>query len=135
MKFILTLATLLFISSSILAQTPEELAQQQLDAYNNRDIEAFLVPYSDTVKIYDFPKVISMQGKEAMRETYSGMFDRIPELNCELKNRIVSGNTVIDHERIFIQASQPKIEAIAIYKMANGKIQEVYFMSPEQYQQ
>ena len=31
------------------------LAQEQLDGYNKRDIEAFLKPYSENVKIYTFP--------------------------------------------------------------------------------
>ncbi len=35
--------------------TPEELAQQQLDAYNARDIDAFMEPYSDSLEIYNFP--------------------------------------------------------------------------------
>jgi len=33
--------------------TPEQLAQAQLDAYNARDIEAFLIPYSDSVELYN----------------------------------------------------------------------------------
>ena len=65
-----------------------------------------------------------------MRKTYSGMFDRLKDLNCELVNRMVSGNTVIDHERVLFEKGRPKSEVFAVYKIANGKIQEVYFIRP-----
>ena len=115
-----------------MAQTPSELAQAQLDAYNNRNLEAFLEPYSDSVKIYNCPKKLSMEGKEAMRQTYGSMFERLTDLNCELVNRMVSGNTVIDHENVLFQKDQPRRQVFAMYKIAHGKIQEVYFIRPEE---
>ena len=127
---LLTTILLITTASNLIAQSPEELAQAQLDAYNNRDIEAFLIPYSDSVKIYNHPNILSFQGKETMRKTYSGMFDRLKDLNCELVNRMVSGNTVIDHERVLFEKGRPKSEVFAVYKIANGKIQEVYFIRP-----
>lgn len=41
---------------------------------------------------------------------------------------MVLGNTVIDEERVLLRKDQPLLEAIAIYKIASGKIQEVYFI-------
>ena len=52
----------------LLPVTPEILAQQQLNAYNVRDIDAFLEPYSDSVRIYNFPNKLRMQGKDDMIE-------------------------------------------------------------------
>ncbi|MTI20343.1 steroid delta-isomerase, partial [Fulvivirga sp. RKSG066] len=100
--------------------TPEALAQQQLDAYNARDIEAFLIPYSDSVKIYNFPGELSMQGKDAMRTTYSGMFERLPDLHCTIVNRMVNGNVVIDHESVVFRENMPAVEVFALYKISNG---------------
>ena len=41
---------------SVLAKrTPEEAAQQQLNAYNAQDIDGFLDAYADSVKIYRYP--------------------------------------------------------------------------------
>ena len=34
--------------------TPEQLAQQQLDAYNARDIEAYMETYSDSLEINNY---------------------------------------------------------------------------------
>jgi hypothetical protein len=105
------------------------LAQEQLDAYNARDIEAFLVPYSDSVKVFSFPNTLLFEGKQAMRERYGKMFASTPDLYCHLVSRMIQGNTVIDQELVTRQKNAPKAEAIAIYKIAHGKIQEVYFIS------
>lgn len=107
--------------------SPEELAQQQLDAYNARDIDAFLAPYSDSIAIYQFPDQLQSKGKTAMHQNYASMFEQLPLLHCQLLNRIVEGNTVIDHELVTINEERT-IRAIAIYKIKNGKIAEVYFI-------
>jgi hypothetical protein len=104
------------------------LAQAQLDAYNARDIDAFLKPYSDTVAVYMFPNQRSYQGIQNMRAGYKDMFDNMPDLYCELLGRIVLGNYVIDRELVTFDKKQPKLHAVAIYKTGAGKIQQVYFM-------
>jgi hypothetical protein len=118
--------SLTFASAQTL--TPEQLADLQLKGYNERNIDLFLQAYSDSVKVFDFPHTLSYKGKETMRKNYSGMFSKMLDLHCTLKSRIVLGNTVIDEERVVFSKEQPVFEAIAIYKMAHGKIQEVYFI-------
>jgi hypothetical protein len=107
------------------------LVQMQLDGYNARDIEMFLAPYSDSIKIYMYPDQLRSQGIESMRQSYGKMFANTPDLHCELANRVVMGNTVIDHERVVIRKGQPVVEAIAVYKISDGKIAEVRFIYPE----
>ncbi|NII27693.1 amidohydrolase family protein [Pseudoflavitalea sp. X16] len=111
----------------LVAVTPEILAQQQLNAYNARNIDAFLEPYSDSVRIYGFPDKLMMKGKEEMRKSYSSMFANVKELHCQLVNRIVQGNTVIDQENVTGFGDKP-VKAIAVYKIRDGKIAEVYFI-------
>ncbi|CCH56478.1 amidohydrolase [Fibrisoma limi BUZ 3] len=111
----------------LLPDTPIDLAQRQLNAYNARNIDAFLEPYADDVEIYAFPDKLQYKGKETMRKQYSGMFERTPILHCELVNRIAVGNTVIDHESVTFAADQAPVKAVAIYKIENGKIAKVYF--------
>lgn len=52
-------------------KTPEELTQQQLLAYNARDLEAFIIPYPEDIKAYNFPNNLLFKGKEAMRKAIS----------------------------------------------------------------
>lgn len=107
---------------------PERLAQQQLDAYNNGDINAFLLAYADNVEVYDFPGKLNYTGKDTMKQGYESFFKANPKLHCALLNRIVLGNTVIDHELITGLANGNSFKAVAIYKIENDAIAKVYFI-------
>ncbi|WP_420317499.1 nuclear transport factor 2 family protein [Ekhidna sp.] len=127
-KSILTILTSI-CATFLFAQTPEELANEQLEAYNAQDIEAFLIPYSDSVEVFDGSGDLLYKGKETMRSQYAGMFERTPNLNCNLLNRISVGSTVIEHEEVTF--GDRKIYAIVMYKVAENKIQEVHFLDRE----
>lgn len=131
---LISLLFVLFISTNLSAQEKtkaEQLAQQQLDAYNNRDIDAFLLPYSDTVTVYMYPDQLMYKGKETMRQQYAGMFKNTPDLFCKLQNRIVLANTVIDHELVTFNKAQPAMQAIAVYTVDKDKIVAVRFIVPQ----
>ncbi len=102
--------------------------QTQLDGYNTGNLELFLSAYSDTVKIYNFPNELRYQGKDRMREGYGDMFVRLPDLQCRLVNRTVMGDKVMDHESVIWKKGDPPSEVVAIYRVAAGLIQEVWFM-------
>lgn len=102
------------------------LAQQQLDAYNKRDIDAFLIPYDDEVEVYIYPNKLQYIGKETMRAKYSKMFENTPNLHCELVARIAKGNVVIDQERV--RFGDRVVKAVAIYHTENNKIKKVFFI-------
>jgi imidazolonepropionase-like amidohydrolase len=116
-----------FNPMDLIPETPEALAQRQLNAYNLRNIEAFLEPYAEDVEIYNYPNELQSKGKESMRNGYSDMFKRVPNLHCQLVERIVQGNIVIDKERV--QFGNQFIEAVAIYHIENGKIKKVFFIN------
>ncbi|KEO72415.1 nuclear transport factor 2 family protein [Anditalea andensis] len=111
-------------------KTARSLAQEQLDAYNNRDIDAFMIPYSDDVKVYQFPDRLLYEGKAPMRDQYARYFGMTPDLHVTLVNRIVQGNTVIDQEEVTRVTGEEPAKAIAIYKIKGDKIAEVYFIKP-----
>lgn len=124
---------LLCMAAALSAQqksAAEQLAQQQLDAYNNRDIEAFLLPYHDSVEVYNFPNKLQFKGKHIMRQSYAGMFKTMTELHCTLVNRMVLGNTVIDQESVIFRKAEPPLQAIAIYTVEGDKITKVHFITP-----
>lgn len=108
---------------------PEKLAQEQLDAYNKKDIEAFLKPYADTVAVYMYPNQFLYKGKETMRREYAEMFKNTPDLFCTIKSRIVIGNRVIDEESVVFNKAQPAMHAVAIYTVKEGKIIRVDFIT------
>lgn len=110
---------------SLVINTPEMLAQQQLNAYNAHDLEAFLAPYADNVQVFRFPDKPDMKGKEEMRKAYQ-FVTKTPKLYCKLLNRIVQGNMVIDHEEVWGFGEKP-FYGVAIYVIEKGKISKVYF--------
>ena len=116
----------IFKPNTLIKDSPSDLAQRQLNAYNFRNIVAFLEPYADDIEVYSYPDKLLYSGKEIMRKQYSEMFDKTPNLHCELKERIVQGNIVIDKERV--QFGNQIIEAVAIYHIENNKIKKVYFI-------
>jgi imidazolonepropionase-like amidohydrolase len=110
---------------SLVINTPEMLAQQQLNAYNAHDLEAFLAPYAEDVEIFGFPSKLQMKGKNEMRKAYE-FVTKTPKLYCKLLNRIVQDNIVIDHEEVWGFGNKP-FYGVAIYVIENGKISKVYF--------
>lgn len=116
-----------FNPDELIKDTPADLAQRQLNAYNFRNIDAFLEPYAEDVEVYNYPDKLLFKGKEAMRKNYSQIFENTPNLHCELLGRIVQGNIVIDQERV--QFRDKIVEAVAIYHVENGKIKKVYFIN------
>jgi len=103
------------------------LVQQQLNAYNAHDLEAFLAPYADDVEIFSTSGKPMMKGKEEMRKRYQ-FITRTPDLYCRLINRIANGNTVIDHEEIWSSKQPVNLRyGVAIYVIEKGKIRRVYF--------
>lgn len=111
--------------AKLIINSPEYLVQQQLNAYNAHDVEAFLEPYAEDVELYEFPGKLLMKGKDNMRKDYQ-FLTKVPALYCKIQKRIVQGNMVIDHEEVSGFGPKP-MYAVAIYIIENGKISKVYF--------
>ncbi len=110
---------------TLLQESPEMVVQRQLNAYNARDIEAFLSTYSDDVELINADGKVIMAGKEQMRQSYGSMFDNTPNLYCEIKDRKVEGNRVTDQE--YVRVGERYIEAAAVYEVEGSEIVRVTF--------
>ncbi|SFC33256.1 hypothetical protein SAMN04487891_10925 [Flagellimonas taeanensis] len=104
----------------------ETIVQEQLDAYNARDADAFMDTYSDNVKLYMHPDKLLSEGKKTMSAQYRAFFENTPDLHCDIKKRIVIGNKVIDEESVVANGTTES--AVAIYEVENGKISKVTFI-------
>jgi len=129
--FILSLA---FGSLGLNAQnmTPEQIVQKQLDTYNQRDIEGFMALFSPDVTLYNQgdPKPIA-SGFDEVKKLYTRLFDQSPTLHSTLTNRIVLGQTVIDHESITGRMGKAEaIELVVIYEVKSQKIWRVTVIRP-----
>ncbi|MEP3209564.1 MAG: nuclear transport factor 2 family protein [Maribacter sp.] len=120
------ISSMRFIFDDKAAPNPETIVQKQLDKYNARDIDGFLQTYTEDVQLFNFPDQERSKGQEEMRKGYAGFFESTPDLHCEIKNRIVIRNIVIDEE--YITANGNNFSAVAVYEVENGKIAKVTFV-------
>ncbi|WP_420322951.1 nuclear transport factor 2 family protein [Flagellimonas sp.] len=107
-------------------ESPARVVQRQLDAYNARDIDAFMATYSNEIKLFEYPNKLFVDSWDKMKNRYALFFETTPDLHCEIKNRIVIGNKVIDEE--FVTVNGSNFSAVAIYEVENGKIAKVTFI-------
>ena len=109
--------------------SPEIVIQQQLDAYNNRDLEAWLATYADDAQQFEFPATLLASGHVQMRERSAPRFQE-HNLHARLLKCTVMGHIVIDHEEVTrtFPEGQGRIELICIYEVRNGQIQNASFV-------
>lgn len=109
------------------------VVQRQLEAYNARDLEAFVACYSPGVEVFLFPSGLHRPDfvGTSFRERYRQLFENSPNLRCELIARVPQGRIVIDHERVYGWNGrvEPKM-AVALYQVDQGLIQRVWFVEP-----
>ena len=113
-------------SASPTVSRPEKIVQEQLEAYNRHDIDAFLKTYSADIKLYEFPDKEISSGLEAMRKTYGALFERVPDRKAKIAKRIVQGDYVVDHEQV--SGGGREFTAVAIYHVKDDKIDAVWFV-------
>ena len=109
--------------------TPVEMAERQLQAYNARDIDAFVACYAEDVTCYlqgaDEP---FLSGRAALRTRYGALFEKCPALHARLVQRLSCGNIVMDEEQVSGMRADERVHAIAIYEVLEGLIRRVWFV-------
>lgn len=100
--------------------------ERQVDAYNRRDIDAFLSCYARDAVVEDATGTVVMQGHDAMRAAYSELFRTSPDLRAEIATRIRLGEYVIDEERVTgRRGSAEEIRVVVVYHVAKDVIDRV----------
>ncbi len=113
----------------IIKKSAEDVVQQQVNAYNARDIEAFLAAYSADIKIYDHPSTLRCAGLREVRQRYEPVFQANPNLHVRIVNRIALGSFVIDREEVTGLSGKQTKQAVVIYNVQNGSIQRVWLIT------
>ncbi|ELR73518.1 putative steroid delta-isomerase domain protein [Fulvivirga imtechensis AK7] len=111
---------------TILSESPEAIVQRQINAYNARNVDAFAETFSEDVEIYNSEGNLKTKGRERLRKGYAKMFEKVPDLHCEIENRIVINNKVIDKEKVRVNGKY--FHTVAIYEVVDGKIAKVRFL-------
>ncbi|HEJ9094702.1 nuclear transport factor 2 family protein [Serratia odorifera] len=107
---------------------PEDVVQRQLDAYNARDIEAFMACWAEDALYYQHPDTLLASGKAEIRQRHVARFKE-PSLYGERIKRMAVGNMVVDQEVVTRNFPQGRgsMDVIAIYHVEQGKITRAWF--------
>jgi hypothetical protein len=120
------------MTDSTIQITPEHLIQQQLEAYNHKNISAWLACYHPDAVQLDFHGAVLARGHDEMQQRISQRFAEA-DLHAKLLSRMVMGDWVIDHE--LIQRNFPEgrgqIELLCSYQVKQGLIVKALFQFGE----
>jgi hypothetical protein len=109
-------------------QSPFQIVQQQLDAYNRRDIGAFIELFAEDACGYDLGSATpTMAGKAQIRARYEQLFANSPALHSSIVTRLTFGHVVIDLERIAGRnGATSVVELLIIYEVTEGLIRRFH---------
>ena len=113
--------------------SPEVVVQRQLDAYNAKNLNAWLATYADDAKQFELGGELLAQGHKAIRARTASRFAE-PNLQAIVLKRVVMGNVVIDHEDVIrtFPEGPGRVELVCVYIVEEGKIQSASFsMGPQ----
>ena len=106
--------------------TALECVDEQLAAYNARDLGRFLACFHDDVRSFLLPEMVPvLDGKTEFGAFYARERFSRPGLRAEIVNRIAHGDTIIDQERIFGIAAAP-VEMVVMFVVRDGLIAQVF---------
>ena len=126
-----TLILFILLSISINAQknatekANDQIIQNQVDAYNEKNLELFSSFYAETITFYDYPNTLLFKGKKAFTDRFKKRF-LSDDLHCEVKQKMFLGNKVIYEE--FITVNGRSYTVLAIYELENQKIVKLTFI-------
>lgn len=102
--------------------------QEQLDAYNARDLERFLACYAPDVVIEDGLGNCLMAGIDTLRLRYGELFALSPALHAVVVSRLRLGDYVVDEERatgLNRPGASGDFHALVVYRVHAGRIAHV----------
>ena len=102
--------------------------QEQLEAYNRRDLERFLACYAEDTIVENSAGERLMEGRDALRSTYGALFANSPNLNAVVASRIRAGEFVVDEEIVSgmnLPGLPDSVHVAVVYRVRDGKIAHV----------
>ncbi len=114
-------------------QTPKQIALKWIEAYNSHNPDAAASLYEDNVTNVQLPWGKSVQGREAMRNTYVNVFKAFSDIHIEAENIVEEAPWVVVEWRFHgtmkgeFAGHAPNgnsfdMRGCEIFQVANGKI-------------
>ncbi len=108
------------------------VVQEQLDAYNAKDIEALLATYAPDAEQFTLHGDRLAKGHQELRPRFLSRFAE-PDLHARLLSRTVMANVVVDFELITRNFPEGRgtIEMLCVYEVVEGRIKKASFAAGE----
>jgi putative hydrolases of HD superfamily len=114
------------------AQTAEaRVVQAQVDAFNRRDVDAFMATYAADAIHWEYPADTVWNGAARIRAHYAELFadPDANDLHVDVRERIVKGRFVIDHGFYRGLPGEGEHVSVVIYEVVDGRIRNAWFMN------
>lgn len=107
-------------------ETPAQVVERQLIAYNAHDPDAFAATYAEDAEIFKSGAVAPvLVGRPAIRASYAGLFRNKPDVRVDVSGRLIAGHFVSDNETVRGTAMQ----ALVVYEVKDGLIRRAWLYS------
>jgi hypothetical protein len=109
----------------------ERVVQAHVDAFNRRDIEAFMATYAPGAIHWEYPADTVWNGAARIRAHYTELFadPDASGLHVDVRERMVKGRFVVNHEFYRGLPGEDTHVSVVIYEVVNGRIQNAWFMN------
>jgi hypothetical protein len=109
----------------------ERVVQAQVDAFNRRDIDAFMATYAPDAIHWEYPADTVWANAARIRAHYTELFSDpdAGRLHVDVRERIVKGRFVIDHDFYRGLPGEDTHVSVVIYEVVDGRIKNVWFMN------
>jgi len=109
-------------------ETPADVIQRQLNAYNSKDVEGWLATYAPDAEQFTLHGEQLAHGHAEIRSRIITRFLE-PDLHARLISRTVMNNIVVDLEVITrnFQDGVGTVEMLCVYEVVDGLIQKASF--------
>lgn len=110
--------------------TPKTVVERQLQAYNDRDIDAFGRLFAQDAVVADYrSETLRLSGRDEIVASYGAQFTNRPDVLCVITETIECGPYVLCREVAQNLAEAP-VELVAIYEVRDELIQSLVFVWP-----
>ena len=105
-----------------------EVVRRQLDAYNARDIDAFMAHWAEDAAVFAWPATPLASCAAEIRSRHVERF-REPDLFARLASRSAVGGLVVDREVVTRNFPEGRgtLDVIGIYEVEGDKIRRAWF--------
>jgi hypothetical protein len=126
--FCLLVPALLTAAPTPKSLSPAGTVQRQIELFNAHDLEGFMALFAEDLEVAELPRgPIGTRTKAWLWEVYAERFKTSPDLHASEGEQMVSGEFVIQKERIKGRADQKEsVDVTLIYRVKAGKIDRVW---------